>query len=268
MRQKKISGQSSKLYWAKQARTHRTHSDASWSDREVLGLEVYNLLKYLNDGDRVLDVGCANGHATLQFARQKKIRIRGVDFIPEMIRHARTNLKRTSSSLRGKADFKVDNVMSLEEPDAIYDKVIVIRVIINLDRWNDQLRSLRECGRVLKPGGTLLLSEATLQGWGRLNDFRREWRLPDIPMPAFNNYLDEKKVMKALCGKLELLAVNNFASTYYVGTRVIKPLLIQALGTGMDPANPNMEWNRYFARLPQAGDYGPQKLFVFRKRSV
>lgn len=28
---------------------------------------------------------------------------------------------------------------------------------------------------------------------------------------------------------------------------------------------PNMEWNRWFAQLPSWGDYGTQKLFVFRK---
>jgi hypothetical protein len=58
----------------------------------------------------------------------------------------------------------------------------------------------------------------------------------------------------------------NFASTYYVGTRVLKPLLNQALGSVVDVANPNMEWNRWFSQLPASGDYGTQKLFVFRKR--
>jgi hypothetical protein len=48
----------------------------------------------------------------------------------------------------------------------------------------------------LKTGGTLLLSEATIQGWQRLNQFRREWALPDIPMPPFNRYLDENQVIR------------------------------------------------------------------------
>jgi len=56
------------------------------------------------------------------------------------------------------------------------------------------------------------------------------------------------------------------SQAYYLGTRVLKPLLAQALGATVDVANPDMEWNRWFARLPAFGDYGTQKLFVFRKR--
>ena len=39
----------------------------------------------LSDGDKVLDIGCANGYSTVQFASQRKIDIRGVDYIPEMV---------------------------------------------------------------------------------------------------------------------------------------------------------------------------------------
>jgi hypothetical protein len=31
-------------------------------------------------------------------------------------------------------------------------------------------------------------------------------------------------------------------------------------------ADPEIEWNRFFSQLPEWGDYGTQKLFVFRKR--
>ncbi len=62
-------------------------------------------------------------------------------------------------------EFAVGDVTALHEPDGAYDKVIVTRVIINLANWKNQMKGLRECARVLKPGGTLLLSEATMQGW-------------------------------------------------------------------------------------------------------
>jgi len=51
-----------------------------------------------------------------------------------------------------------------------------------------------------------------------------------------------------------------------VGTRVLKPLLIRALGADIDVADPNMEWNRWCAQLPSCGDYGVQKLFIMMKR--
>ena len=239
---------------------------ASWSDRMVIELEVRQILERLSEGDRILDVGCANGYSTVQFASRPGIRIRGIDNIPEMIAQARQRLADLNGRLPGSVEFGEGDAAALLEPSATYDKVIAIRVMINLGAWDRQRIALKECARVLKPGGTLLLSEATLQGWRRLNQFRAEWQLEEIPIPAFNQYLDEDLVIEALSDELQLIELVNFASTYYVGTRVLKPLLNRALGGVIDVANPEMEWNRWFAQLPASGDYGTQKLFVFQKR--
>jgi len=253
-------------YWAEQALKHGQSPSASWSDHMVIEMEIRKLTEYLTFGDRVLDIGCANGYSTIQLASQECIRIRGIDYVPEMIVQARSRLKRLVNKLSGKVDFKVGDITALDEPDAVYDKVITVRVLINLEDWSKQLEGLQECVRVLKPGGMLLLSEATLQGWKRLNAFRREWGLVDIPIPPFNRYLDRDKTVKAVSSSLKLITVVDFASTYYVGTRVLKPLLVKALGADIDIGDPHMEWNRWFAQLPAYGDYGTQKLFVFKKR--
>jgi len=220
----------------------------------VIEMEIRELLRHLNDGDNVLDVGCGNGYSTVQLASQKAIKIRGLDYLSEMIDQARARTQSLPPSMRGKVDFSVGSIMAIPEPSGVYDKVVVIRVVINLGEWRNQLTALRECARVLKPGGVLLLSEATIQGWSKLNDLRREWDPPDIPMPGFNT------------GELELVELVNFASTCFVGTRLLKPLLSRALAGKIDPADPNAEWNRWFSTLPACGDYGTQKLFVFRKR--
>jgi len=165
-----------------------------------------------------------------------------------------------------RVQFDVGDVRTLAEPTETYDALVAVRVIINLPDWNTQRAALSECARVLKPGGRLLLSEATLQGWRNLNAFRQERRLPPIPMPPFNRYLDQELVVDALSPACELVELVNFSSTYFVGTRVLKPVLAQTLEIDLDVANPDMEWNRWFAQLPAWGDYGTQKLFVFRKR--
>jgi hypothetical protein len=85
-------------------------------------------------------------------------------------------------------------------------------------------------------------------------------------MPSFNNYVDEKLMLAETAGTMDLIEIVNFASTYFVGTRILKPLLIRALNINVDVANPNMHWNRWFSELPAVGDYGTQKLFVLRKR--
>jgi len=58
-------------------------------------------------------------------------------------------------------------------------------------------------------------------------------------------------IINALSNKLQLIEIINFASTYYIiGTLVLKPLLIQAIGKNIDVADPGMEWNRFCAQLP------------------
>lgn len=253
-------------FWTRQALDHGTDVAASWSDRNAVELEIETISKRLADGDRVLDIGCANGYSTMRFAAARRVSIRGLDYVAEMIEQARRAHAQMRDALRGDVEFDVGDINHLKEADNAYDKVVVVRVVINLHDWTRQQNALSECARVLRSGGTLLLSEATLQGWRRLNRLRQEWGLADIPMPPFNCYLDQEAVVAVVADSLELVEIVDFASTYFVGTRVLKPLLIKALGLPTDPADPEMEWNRWFRMLPAGGDYGTQKLFVFRKR--
>lgn len=252
-------------FWENQALEHGESPDASWSDTPVIDMEIREIASRMKDGDRVLDVGCANGNSTIHFAAMKKIDILGLDYIPQMIDSAKKRFDRMAHLLRGTATFDVGDIMAIARADEEFDVVIATRVLINLESWDNQLKGIQECARVVKRGGTVMFSEATIQGWNKLNDFRAEWGLPAIPMPKFNHYLDEEKVVNAV-PELECLDIVNFASTYFVGTRVIKPLLAQILGDTSRVADPHMEWNRFFSKLPACGDYGTQKLFVFRKR--
>jgi ubiquinone/menaquinone biosynthesis C-methylase UbiE len=209
-----------RAFWAAQAEQHGQSAAASWSDVSAIQLEIREILKWLDDGDQVLDIGCANGFSTIHFASQKKLHIRGLDYIPQMIDEANIRLKAFGKAVNGTATFAVGDIGALDEPSNRYDKVVVIRVLINLCTWDNQLRGLKECARVVKPGGLLLLSEATLQGWYKLNELRREWGMPEIPMPPFNSYLDQDQVVEAAAPELELVDIVNFSSTYFVGTRI------------------------------------------------
>lgn len=252
-------------FWEAQAREHGESPDASWSDTPVIDLEIRALAERLPEGASVLDAGCANGYTTLHLAALKKADFLGIDYIPEMIAAAERRLSQMRPMLRGTARFAVGDITAIDQPDESFDAVMAVRVLINLESWENQRRAVVECARVAKPGGLVLFSEATLQGWRRMNAFRGEWGLSPIPMPAFNEYLDEEAMADA-APALECVDVVNFASTYFAGTRVFKPLLAQLLGNEAIVNRPDAEWNRFFAQLPAWGDYGTQKLFVYRKR--
>ncbi len=253
-------------FWHQQALAFGEEPEASWSDRPVIEMEIRNIVEHLENGHRVLDIGCGNGFSTVRFASARDVRVRGLDNIPEMVERARHRLAAFDEELTGRVGFDVGDITTLNEPDGHYDRVVVIRVLINLRSWDRQTRALHNCARVLRPGGLLLLSEATVQGWRNLNAFRGEWGMDPIPVPPFNEYVDEDRLAAAVCELFEIVEIRDFASTYYVGTRVLKPLLDEALGGRAKVADPNMHWNRFFSSLPAAGDYGTQKLFVLRKR--
>lgn len=266
MSDRKLTLDEIRAFWTQQANEHGVSPAASWSDFPVIDMEIRALADRIADGDSVLDVGCANGYSTLQLASQRRARFRGVDYIPEMVAQARRRHAELRERLAGEVAFDVGDIMGLQEPDAAYDKVVVVRVVINLGEWSRQAAALRECARVVRPGGLLLLSEATLQGWRRMNALRREWGLAEIGMPGFNTYLDEDAVVEAVRPTLDLVEIVNFASTYFVLTRVVKPLLAGASGAPVHVNDPACEFNRWASAAPAWGDYGTQKLFVFRRR--
>jgi ubiquinone/menaquinone biosynthesis C-methylase UbiE len=264
----KLTDREIRQYWKEQAIQHVEDPAASWSDRAMIDLEIYTITSYLRSGERVLDIGCANGYSTTHFATTQDISILGLDYIPEMIAAADARCHTLDKGIRKRLRFAVGDITKLDVATNSFDLVIVIRVIINLGTWENQLCGLKEAARVVRPGGRLIISEATVQGLNSLNGFRDEWGLAPIPEPPFNRYLDQTQVVQALSPEMELEEMRDFASTYYVGTRVLKPLLAKLVGKEPCIADPNMEWNRWFAMLPAAGHYGTQKLFVFRKASA
>jgi ubiquinone/menaquinone biosynthesis C-methylase UbiE len=251
-------------FWAEQALLHGESPAASWSDHRLIDLEIAAIGARIRPGERVLDAGCANGYSSARYAALGATVV-GVDYTSAMIENAESRRRALPADVAERLEFAVGDITALDFADASFDTVVSTRVIINLPSWDEQVRALRECARVLRPGGLFLLSEATEQGWNRLNTLRREWGFTDIPMPPFNHYLDEERVKEAIAGALDIEAISDFASSYYVATRLLKPLLAARTEVQVDVADPDAEFNRWAATLQPAGDYGTQKLFVLRR---
>jgi ubiquinone/menaquinone biosynthesis C-methylase UbiE len=253
-------------HWSSQAAQHGLDPASSWSDRRAIELEIAAISAHLGSGLHILDAGCGSGYSSARYAALDDSRVVGVDYVPQMVEHALERRAHLPSNIAERLEFHVGDVRKLDFSDQTFDRVIATRAVINLGTRPEQAQALHEFGRVLRSGGFLLLSDATSQGLERLNALRAEWGLAAIPQPDFNLYLDEAELELAAGAELELVAVENFASSYFVATRVLKPLLAKVSDTEIDVADPDAEFNRWAAQLPAAGDYGTQKLFVFRKR--
>ena len=229
-------------------------------DYNLQYLEINALLKYINQRDHIVDVGCGTGYATLYMAWKREISILGVDYSDEMIAVARKNLRIVESKLRGNVTFAVGDVMSLQL-DEEFDTAITERCLNNIPSWRQQKKAIENISRIVRKGGLLLMLEGSKQGLKRLNQIRLQNGLNEIPIVWHNLFFDDR-LLEAYASQLfEPMNVDNFCSTYMLISRVLHPALVF-------PEEPRYEAkiNDLAANMPNFGDFGQEKLYVFRNR--
>lgn len=97
----------------------------------------------------ILDLGTGPGYLPIEIVkRAPDIRIDGIDLTPRLIKMAQENAAK--AGLADKLHFEVGNAAKLRFPDNSYDMVISTGMLHSL---KDPVKVLRECYRVLKPGG-------------------------------------------------------------------------------------------------------------------
>ncbi len=252
-------------YWDQQALQHGTSPVASWGDEWMIRLEVEAIGRHFPAGGVVLDVGCANGHATLQQRGRGAAKIIGVDYSPPMICEAERNLREhPSNSSESAVKFLQADVRDMPFPEEQFDYVYTTRVLINLPSWDEQQQGIRECLRVCKRGGSVLLSEAFWEPLMLLNSLRALKQLPPLVEHDFNRYLKKDHLEAFLCSKALSFELDEFSSVYYLGSRFLRDLIT-------DPAawpgysNPI---NRIFYDLEQefsGGGFGIQQAYLIKK---
>lgn len=255
-----------KEYWEKQAKTYQQSHEASWGDSWMIDLEIKTVGRHLADGEKVLDVGCANGYSTLcQWAQHRLGSLVGVDFSENMIQQARQAL--SDRSIKGEISFEPGDIRSLRFPDDTFDTVYTTRVIINLPTWEQQLQAINECLRVTKKGGKIVFLEAFWEPLTLLNALRALRQLPPLNEHDFNRYIKKSKLEAYLKSVNIPFEVDDFSSIYYLGSRFLRELVT-------DPSaypgftNPI---NKIFHEIEgqfSGGGFGIQQAYILRKQSA
>ncbi|ODN04891.1 putative arsenite methyltransferase [Orchesella cincta] len=120
-----------------------------------LGCGNPTALAALKPGEIVVDLGSGGGFDCFLAAKRvgKTGHVIGIDMTPEMISKARLNAKKGNYE---NVEFRLGEIEHLPVADNSVD-VIISNCVLNLS--TDKPQVLRECGRVLKTGGRVAISD-------------------------------------------------------------------------------------------------------------
>ena len=110
----------------------------------------------ISEGDRVLDVACGSGNATIP-AALTGANVTGLDLTPELLEAGRTNAARAGVEI----DWVEGDAEQLPFDDESFDAVISVFGCMFAP---DQRRTAMELARVLKPGGRMAVCAWTPGG--------------------------------------------------------------------------------------------------------
>lgn len=104
------------------------------------------------EGQRILDLGCGNGNILKMLQDRVEVRFYGLDISEKMVEEAK---KRLGAA----AQLSVGDAENLPYEDGFFDVVICNA---SFHHYPDAQKAAAEMGRVLKPGGLLILGDPTM----------------------------------------------------------------------------------------------------------
>jgi ubiquinone/menaquinone biosynthesis C-methylase UbiE len=134
-----------------------------WGTDASLLYRSLDAIPSMPENSAILDVPCGGGVAFRALRPDQRVRYVAVDLSPGMLRRARREAERRGLD---SIEFLEADVESLPFDDGTFDLCVCLN---SLHCFPDPAAGLREIGRCLKPGGSLI-GDAALRGRGRRFD--------------------------------------------------------------------------------------------------
>lgn len=128
--------------------------------KDITPKEIYDFMKLLPKGGRVLDVGCAGGRDSERFA-QKGLQVIGIDLVDAFLEEARKAVP------EGK--FVKMDMRELEFPENYFDGIWANAVLLHLSK-KDVPKVLKNFYKVLRSNGKLHIRVKRGEGTGYEKD--------------------------------------------------------------------------------------------------
>jgi len=114
--------------------------------------------KYVNDGDKIIDLGCGNGR-TAKIFEDLNVDYLGIDNSEGLIKEAKKIIKNKNF------DFEVGDITNLYLPKNKFNLALLVAVLHHIPSKDLQLAVLKNIHKTLKPGGRLVISNWNLWSW-------------------------------------------------------------------------------------------------------
>jgi ubiquinone/menaquinone biosynthesis C-methylase UbiE len=235
---------------------------AGTNDFPLKDLELRLIHEKIARGSSVLDVGCGNGDTLLSLASENGCSGVGVDFSEKMVALAQSKCRRAGYEERVR--FQTGAIPGLPDGLGEFDYALTERCLINLDSQSSQQAAFLKIMSHVKRGGYYLMIESSLQGLARTNELRQMLNLEKMEPPWHNVFLDESSVPDWATDEFSLEEVIPFSSTYHFLSRVVYARLAADKG---EPLRYDSDINMLACRLPIVGNFGPVRLWLWRRKS-
>lgn len=178
-------------------------------DPDRLESTKYKVMYLKNIKGRLLDIGCGSG-SFIEYMNNYGWETTGIDFDTEAIKTAKQK----------NLNVKLGSLDEQKFPDNYFDVVTLSHVI---EHVYDPLKLLKECFRILKLGGNIVLSTPNNKSLGH-KYFKENWRGLEPPrhIHIFSRNSISKILKKSSFGEFSLFTTNRIARYVFFSSLNIK----------------------------------------------